>query len=96
MIDACITRTLKQVARERTGDFIDNTGASLTSVLLLDELGKLVRGILERKTLLTLVLSEEVAERCDWLVSKGCIEMVEGINSPVSLRSIGYCYLLDI
>ena len=94
MIDACIVRTLKVVCRDGLSEFIDQKGCKLNTTISVFNLCEIIKRNLETKSLLVLLLSEEIIERCNNLVERGIIDVIKGFPFASSKElSLGYSYL---
>jgi hypothetical protein len=87
LIDACIVRTLKDVAAHKTGEF-PNYFRQRSTALPIDTLTFKVRTALKDQCT---VSAEDVIRRSERLVTDGIVDKVVG-NSD-TFRSVAYCYL---
>ena len=94
MIDACIIRTLKEICREGSSEFVDPKGNKLKTTMSTIAICAMVKRSLETKSLLVLLFQEEIIGRCNFLVKRGVIDIIRGFTSSQSHESsFGYSYL---
>ena len=94
MIDACIIRTLKNICREGSSEFVDPKGNKLKTTMTTTAICAIVKRSLETKSLLVLLFQEEIIGRCNFLVKQGVIDIIRGfISSQSHESSFGYSYL---
>lgn len=101
LIDACIIRTLKKrgtdtdKGKDKSDYFVNCKGVANSNCLSFHDLCTAVKTVLELKSRLVVLPSEDVRVRCNYLVEKGYIEAVKGLSS-LSLQSMGYVYQVQV
>ncbi len=89
LIESCITKKLKEISRDNSGNFVSIDGVVETTAISLEDLHEYVA--LCQSTESGIVSLADVRYCCNRLVEVGIIEHVEG--SDKSFSSLGYSYL---